>query len=161
MGREELGQADEQEQGEHDVRDDEGELERHEANRPALLTQTAEHYSLEGVLRDDEGHAGDVFGVRSVAEAAGDGMQEAQNRRQEHQRHQPHHAKRGAVHHAAVFLLLAAEAEEGGLHAESEQGEQQRRVGVEVGDDAVAAALGSYVICVDGDEQVVEKTPDY
>ena len=57
------------------------------------------------------------------------------------------------------MLFLVDKAEEGGLHAISQQYEKQRHVGVNIGNDAVSATFRRQFCRVQRHKQVVEKPP--
>ena len=58
-----------------------------------------------------------------------------------------------------LFLMLIGKIEESSLHAKSEQYQKQSGIGVQVGDYAILSA-GNQLVSVEGDKQIVEKTPD-
>lgn len=66
------------------------------------------------------------------------------------------HEHRG-IDSLRVFLRLVDIAEEGGLHAVSEDDKEERRIGVDVGDDAVLSARCGKGCCLNGHKQVVDE----
>ena len=84
-----------------------------------------------------------------------------EHQHQKYRRQEGYHTQRCGDDSVAVLTLLADEAEEGGLHAECQDDKQQSRVGIEIGDNTVAAALSGYHISVERHEQIVEETPHY
>ncbi len=150
----------EDEEVQQDARDDEGQLQEHEAQRPALLAQAAEHDCLERILRRDEREHRNVLRVRFIAHRPGNRGQQQEDHREEEDPHAAHHAEGAAVDHLVVRAGLVREAEERRLHAEGQQRQEQRRVGVQVGHDAVPAALHGDVVRVHRHQQIVQEPPD-
>ena len=154
-------QHQEDDQVEKYVGDDEGELQKHELQRPAVEPELGEHDGLEGVQADYYGHAAHVLRVLGITHRAGNRAQECKHCGQEHQDHQPDHLQRRAVNAACIFALLGGEAEHGGLHAEGQQGQQQGGVGVEIGHYAVTSARRGDLVGVQRHQQIVQESPDY
>ena len=157
---EEQGKDKEDDEVKDDVDDDKQQLECHELYGTMLLAQIAEEDSLKGIHRADNGKAGDILRVCSIAHRPADGVQQAKDKYQKQYPNTAHQPQGGAEHHARVLDLLVCKAEVGGFHAEGKQHEQQGRPGVEVADDAVASAFSCDFSCVKGYEQVVEKAAD-
>ena len=161
MRRAHLWKHQEDEKVEKYVGDDECELQHHELHRPFLLPQTAEHYGLEGIQGHDRGHTSYVFRVVRVAHGTGYRLQEYHYQSKEQQRHSADHAQYGAVHQFLILPVLIAETEEGGLHPESEEGQQKGGVGIQVRNDPVTPALRHDHAGIDGHKQIVEESAHY
>ena len=156
----ELGGQEEDEEVEGDVHDDEGELQGGELPRLVLEAQACEKDGLEGVEGDDDGHGGYILRVVGVAHGRGDGAEQRHHRQHEQHADAAHGAEGGGEDAADVGALAVGEVEEGGLHAEGEDDQQEGGVGVDVGDDAVAAGGSGDVVGVERHEQVVEEPAD-
>ena len=150
----------EDEEVEQDARNDEGELQRDEAQGPLLLPQAAEHHGLERVLNRDQHKDADILGVGCIAHGAGDRAQQQEDGGQEEEAHAAHHPEGVAVDHLVVHAGLAAIAEQGRLHAEGQQRKEQRRVGVQVRDDAIAPTLHGNDVGVGNHQQVIQEPAD-
>ena len=84
---------------------------------------------------------------------------------QHHQRHKDechaaHGDERGGVDALRVLVLFVGETEVGGLHAEGEQHHHQGGVGIDVGNDTIAAGGSWNLGGVEGHQQVVQKAAD-
>ncbi len=151
----------EDEEVERDIGKDECHLEAHKLDRATLLPQAGEHDGLERVQPRNQGETGDILRMVAIAHRPGYRPEERHHQRDKHQRDSSDHAEGVAVHHSPVLTALARETEECRLHPERQQREQQGRIGIEVGDYAVPAALGGNLVGVQRDKQIVEKSPDY
>ena len=96
-----------------------------------------------------------------VTHGSADRLKEYCGERNEHQRHTAYHSQSVAVDHFPVFAFFRREAEKRCLHPESQQCKEEGRIGVEIGDYAVAAALRRDFPGVERHQQVVQETPDY
>ena len=152
-----FGCHEEDEEVEGDVEDDEGELQCGEFPRLVLVTQSGKEQRLEGIQRNDDGHHRNILGVSPVAHSIGDGAQQSENTKNEKETHRAHRAQSGGENILAILAFLIREIEEGGLHAEGENHQQQGSIGVDVGDDAIATRGSGDMVGVEGNEQVVEE----
>ena len=59
-----------------------------------------------------------------------------------------------------VLALLVDEAEESGLHSVGQDDEEQRRVGVHVGDDTITTTGGANLCRVEWHKQIVQESAD-
>ena len=95
-----------------------------------------------------------------IADERGDGAEEGKHHGDGQQRCEADHAQGGGVDALRVFTFLGHEAEEGGLHAIGEQDDEQRHIGIDVGNDAVFATRCGEACSLDGYEQIVDKSGD-
>ena len=154
-----LGGHEEDEEVEPDVEDDKGEFECGEFPGFVFETQACEEDGLEGVERHDDGHDGDVLGVGLIAHGGGNGAEEEEDGEDEEEADGAYRGEGCGEDLPAVGALLVGEVEEGGLHAEGEDDQEEGRVGVDVGHHAIAAGGGGDVVGVEGHEKVVQETP--
>ena len=75
----------------------------------------------------------------------------------EKKREPPYEEKGCGEYPARVLVLLVCESEEGCLHSESEDNQDEGRIGVQVRDDPVSSACGGEGRGVQGNQQVVEE----
>ena len=137
-------QDNEVEQIQADVQEDEQQLERGKLPRFALVAQVGKRDALEGVQRYHDCHCPDVLGMGAVAHPARDARQEGEYQQHKQQRGACHCHERRAIDGLGILLALVGKAEEGRLHTVGEDDEQQCRVGIHVGDDAIAARSGGH-----------------
>ena len=93
-------------------------------------------------------------------QGAGDGLQQHADQYYEEQRNQTYRQTRGGKSLVGVDAFFVGETEEGRFHAESQDDQQQGGVGVQVGNDTVAARFGSDFIGVKRHQQVVQEPAD-
>ena len=126
-----------------------------------FVAQPGERNALERVQRHAGAHYAHIVGVVGITGKRGHRPEERQHRRHEHHAHRTDHDEHRGVCAAHIGAFLVDEAEEGGFHAEREQHEQQRRVGVHVRYHAVAARRGRQLGRIERHEQVVEESSHY
>ena len=85
-------------------------------------------------------------------------MQEGEHEEHEEHRGGSHRGEDGGIDTLWVLSLLVGETEESGLHAIGEDNQEERRIGIHIGDDPIAATLSRERGCIDGHQEVVEKT---
>ncbi len=143
------------------VKHDEQEFERSKLYRPVAKPQVSEGNALKGINGHTYRHHSDEFGGSGIAQHVGYRGEKSQYSRAEHHSYAPHRDEGGGVDaHLLRFVGgLVDEAEEGGLHAESQEHQQQGHIAVNLGDDPIAATRSSKLSCIEWYEQVVEKTP--
>ena len=142
---------------ESDVQDDEEEFQSGKLN--CLLTETKERerYGLDGIDGYANCHNLHVFGVGSLSEGCGYIVGEDEYTTQEYgykRRYDCHRRREDGV---VVLSLFVGKAEEGGLHTESEDDQDECHEGIEVGHYSVATVSCCYYVGVEGYEQVVEE----
>ena len=143
---------------EPDVGHDEGQFEAGKLPGAALETQQCEEDGLYGVDGHHGGHDAQVFGVAAVVEQVGDGGGEQEDGQQEECGRGAHHHGGGREDTLALLFVLVGEVEKGGFHAKGEQHQEQGSVGVDIGNDSVAAASRRNLVGVERHQQVVQKT---
>ena len=121
------------------------------------VTQIGHRNGDEGVDGDGNKHHPDVFRVVAVAHQISQRMQEHAHDGSEDKRCRGDHAQRGRINALGVLALLAHEAEEGGLHAVGEQDNEQRHVGIDIGDDAILSTGSIEPLRLDGHQKVVDE----
>ena len=151
----------EDEECQEDIRYDERKLERHELQRAAVDPQFGEHDGLKSVQPDDNGHAPDILGLVGISHRPGNRTDQCKHGRDEQKGNGSYHLERRTIHPARVFSVLVGKAEQGGLHAEGQDCQQQSRISIQIGDNAVAAAGGSNLIGINRYQQIVQEPPDY
>ena len=125
-----------------------------------LLSEVGEGYAQKGVDGHRDCHHPHIVGMVGVAHEPGEWVEEYEHQGDEGHCHRAHADERGGVDAVGVFVRLVGEPEVGGLHSEGEQHEHQCRIGVHVGDDAVAARRGRHLGRVERHEQIVEEASD-
>ena len=148
----------EHEEVQADVAKDIQKFEEGELERPALEAQQGEEDGLEGIDGHHTAHHGEEFGMGVVAEAMGYGLDEAEEQEQEQGRDAAHGRQSRGEDGVGAVAVLVGKIEEGGLHAKGEDDQHEGGVGINLGDNAIAAGGGSNLIGVERDEQVVQET---
>ena len=103
-------------------------------------------------------HYPDVLRMVGIAHGCRDGVDETADDGSEDERRGAHHTQRRGVDAVGIFTLLAHEAEEGGLHAVGQQDDEQRNIGIDVGDDTVLTARGTEALGLDRHQKIVDET---
>ena len=122
-----------------------------------LLPQIGEGNAQEGVDGHGDGHHPHVVRMVGIAHEPAQRTDEQQHQRHEPSRHGAHADERGRIDAHGVFVRLVGEAEVGGLHAEGEQHHDECRVGIDVGDDTIAARSCRKRSRVERHKQVVQE----
>lgn len=156
----ESGRPKEEEEVEGDIADDEEEFEGGEFPGAAFEAEETEEDGLEGVDCDDTSHHADILGMGGHSQGSGDGGDEATDGGKKERGHYSYRREGGAEDLAGLLFALVGEVEESGFHTKSKDYQQERGVGVDFGDGAVAAGDGGNLVGVEGHEQIVEETPD-
>ena len=68
-----------------------------------------------------------------------------------------HYEDGGGEYAVGILVFLVGKAEESGLHAECEDDEYQRNVGIEIGHHAVSTTCDGEYVGIEGYEQIIEK----
>ena len=123
-----------------------------------LKAQVGEGDALEGIEGHTNGHHTDIFGVGGIAHPLGNRPEAQQNCRHKRQSHTAHSNERGGIDAQRLRLaLLVDKAEEGGLHAEREQHQQEGYVTINFGDNAITARFHRQFGGIERYEQIIEK----
>ena len=153
-------QNEEEEEIERDVEEDETEFEDGKLHRAFLIAKVAEGDGLKGIERYGRRHHPHVFRMVGIAHPAGNAAQPQQHQGDECQAHAAHSDEGSGVDASRVALVLAVdEAKQRGLHAESEDDEKQRGVGIDFRHHAISTGRSRDFGRVERHEQVVEKAP--
>ena len=151
-------QPEEINQVEHDVQADIGNLQGRELDGFVLAPQIGERDGREGVERDREIHHYHIFGMVAISQETRYLAAEEQHDERRDHAHCAHHPEHRGIYLLAVHALLVHESEECRFHAEGQHHDEDRHVGIYVGDDAIFASRGSKFHGLYRHEQVVDKT---
>ena len=121
------GTDDQEQDVERDIQEDAQELDPRETPGLAQIAQVGERHATEGVDRDNTRHHSHIFRMFGVTQTSADLGQEQEDQQDEKGRagHQAIKDRRVDSHRFRL-LLLVDESEEAGLHAVSQEDEQQR-----------------------------------
>lgn len=155
-----LAEINEEEKVETYVEDDEEKLERSKLYRFFLVSEVRERDGLDSVESHYARHHQDVVLMALIAEDGAYIPDETEDYCKESGCQYAHHEDGGGEYAVGIFLFLVGKAEEGGLHAECEDDENQRNVGIEICHHAVSAACDGEDVGVERYEQIVEKPAD-
>ena len=144
------------EQVQADIECDEEHLHAGELDGSLLEPQVAEGKGLDDIDAHHHGHHQEIVGMGLVVDGLGQGIDEAKDQCQEEGGENGDEGEAGGEDGVGLLLVLVGKAEEGRLHAEGQDDQDQGHVAVEVGDDAVLAGIEHTGI--DGYEQVVEES---
>ncbi len=145
---------------ESDVQYDEEEFECGELYCLLTEPQEGEGYCLNGVDGYADCHDLHVFGVGSLSEGCGYVTGEDEYAREEDSYKYGYDCHRRREDGVVVLSFFIGKAEEGGLHTEGEDDQDECHEGVEVGHYSVATVGCRYDMGVEGYEQIVEKSAE-
>ena len=156
-----LAKKDKENKVERNVEEDEEHLQRHETDGTMLETKEAERQSLQGIQGHYGGHHQQVIWMLSVSKVVRNGCDEAEDKQKIDGCKASHHRKAGRKDGIGFLALIVGESEERRLHAKSQYGEEQSCVRIHVCAHTIVARSLGHIVCVEWDEQVVEKTSHY
>ena len=113
-------------------------LQSSELHRLLLISQIRERYRLNGIESHHARHHQYVLLMIYIAQPVGNRVYEEHYGSKEQHRQRTHHAYRRREDAVRILPLLVGKAEEGRLHAEGEDHQQQCHVGIQVRHHAVA-----------------------
>ena len=125
-----------------------------------ILREEAEGKGLQGIQSHHDGHDLDVVMVLCVVDELPNGAYEAEDQHEEQRRERTNDRHCGGEYGVRLLPIIVGIAEECSLHAKGEEDHQECRVGIEVGDDAVASALCRDATCIERHKHVVQETSD-
>ena len=146
---------------EGNVEGDEEQLERSRAQGALLEPQERERQRLQGIHRHYDCHHQEILRMRAVAQIIRNGTNEGEDAEEKNARERSDEGKARGEDGVGPKALVVGVAEERRLHAEGEDHQNERHVGIDVGADAVVARSGRHIVGVERHEQVVEKTTHY
>ena len=126
-----------------------------------LIAQVGHRHGGKRIDSHRDKHHPHILRVVAVAHHGRQRTDEHAHHAGKHQRRGGNHAQRGGVNLSGIFAFLAHKAEEGGLHAVSKQYDEQRYVGVDVGDDAVLSSGSIELSRLYGHQQIVDEACQY
>ncbi len=151
-------QPEEINQVEQDVQADVGNLQRGEFDGFVLAAQVGERNGREGIQGHCDIHHRHIFRMVAIAQQSGYLLAEEHHNHRCHKAHRAHHPEHRGIYLLTVHALLVHEPEERRLHAEGQHHDQNRHIGINVGDDAVFASCRGKFHGLYRHEQVVDKT---
>ena len=146
---------------EGDVEHDEQQFEGCKLKRAFLVTQVGKGYALKGIDGHGYKHGPHIGRVVGIAHGRTQRVNKGKHQGHKQQRGAAHHGKGGGIYPAGVLTLLVHETEKGSFHAIRQYNQQQGRVGIQIGYDAIAATGGTDLGRVERHKQIVEETSHY
>ena len=161
-----LVQDDKEEYVETYIKEYEQQLQRGEADGSFLESEVGERQGLQGIHSHHHGHHQQVVVMLGITQRVGNGSDEAKDAQQEHGRQCCYQGKSrteysvGPGPSLSPLLLGGAvigKPEQCCFHAKGQQCQDECRIGIDVGGDAVIARLRGHVVCVKWHKQIIEE----
>ena len=161
MGDAEPGRHEEHKEVKADIANNKEELECGELPCLSAETKPGKEDGLKGIQGHHAPHHHHILGMGGVTHRLGDGHQQETQQDDEQRTDTAHRQRRSGEHRLGTVLVLVGEIEEGRLHAEGENHQHERRVGIQFGHHAIASRRGGYFVGIQRNQQVVEESPHY
>ena len=152
-----LAEIYEEEKVETYIQDDKQKLESSKLYRLLLISKVRERNRLNSVESHHASHHQDVILMVLIAENRADIPDETEDYCKKSGCQDAHHEDGGGEYAVGILVFLVGKAEESGLHAECEDDEYQRNVGIEIGHHAVSTTCDGEHVGIERYEQIIEK----
>ena len=153
-------QHDEIEQVERDVQQDIDDFQRGKLDGLVLIAQIGKGNRHKGIDGHGDVHHSHILRMVGIAYSRCYRMNEAQHQQRREEGGDEDHREGRGVDLLRILTLFAHKAEEGGLHTERQQDDQDRDVGIDVGDDAILTTRSRETRRLDRHQQVVDEAGD-
>ena len=152
-----LAEIYEEEKVETYIQDDKQKFESSKLYRLLLISKVREWNRLNSVESHHASHHQDVILMVLIAENRADIPDETEDYCKKSGCQDAHHEDGGGEYAVGILVFLVGKAEESGLHAECEDDEYQRNVGIEIGHHAVSTTCDGEYVGIERYEQIIEK----
>ena len=95
-----------------------------------------------------------------ISQRSTDGVDECEQQQHENGRQRADHGHRRREDGVGLIAVVVGIAKQRGLHAEGEQHEDESRVGIDVGADAIVAGIFWHIASIERHQHIVEEAAD-